>query len=217
MAVARSKPNLSKRAPSRTAGISDEAVLRATGKTWEEWGRVLDRAGAKEMSHKAIAEHVGEVHGVGSWWRQMVTVGYEQSRGLRAPHETARGYQVGRSKTLAVPLRTLYRAWKDASQRARWMSGEVIVRKATSNRSLRMTWCADETNLDVMFYETSSGKAQVTVQHEKLPDARSAERMKKFWGAQLEGLAEHLGVGVTTAVTRTTKRARTATRERARR
>jgi len=39
----------------RLAGVGSEAVERATGKGWDEWLRVLDRAGAKTMTHKEIA------------------------------------------------------------------------------------------------------------------------------------------------------------------
>jgi hypothetical protein len=36
-------------------------------------------------------------------------------------------------------------------------------------------------------------KTAVTVMHGKLPDAKAAEKMKRYWGAQLDALAEHLG------------------------
>jgi hypothetical protein len=39
----------------RTAGISSEAVRKATGRTWAEWLRLLDKAGAKKMAHGEIA------------------------------------------------------------------------------------------------------------------------------------------------------------------
>ena len=35
------------------------------------------------MSHKEIAEYLNEKRGVPGWWSQMVTVTYEQERGLR--------------------------------------------------------------------------------------------------------------------------------------
>ena len=40
--------------------ISDEAVKRSTGKTWEQWFSVLNNAGAKKMEHKVIAKLLKE-------------------------------------------------------------------------------------------------------------------------------------------------------------
>ncbi|HET9469636.1 MAG TPA: hypothetical protein VFO24_00940, partial [Usitatibacter sp.] len=68
----------------RLAGVGTDAVLRATGRPWSEWLAVLDRAGARTLSHKDIALLLSRKFGVPDWWGQMVTVGYEQARGLRA-------------------------------------------------------------------------------------------------------------------------------------
>lgn len=47
---------------------------------------LLDKAGAKKMSHQEIANHLHTKHDVAPWWTQMVTVTYEQARGLRQKH-----------------------------------------------------------------------------------------------------------------------------------
>jgi hypothetical protein len=67
----------------RLAGVRTEAVLKATGRAWDEWLRVLDRAGARRMPHEEIAALLARKFAVPGWWCQMVTVGYEQARGLR--------------------------------------------------------------------------------------------------------------------------------------
>jgi hypothetical protein len=71
----------------KTAGISSAAVKKATGKDWKQWFTLLDKAGARKMPHKDIACLVYEKHQVSGWWAQMVTVGYEQARGLRQKHQ----------------------------------------------------------------------------------------------------------------------------------
>ena len=75
-----------KKAVVKSAGISSEAVEKATGRSWPQWIASLNAAGAKSMEHKAIAEMVSEKFGVGPWWCQMVTVGYEQAVKGRARH-----------------------------------------------------------------------------------------------------------------------------------
>src|SRR5262249_32186840 len=68
--------------------MADAAVKAKTGKDWAGWFGLLDRAGAKKLEHKQIAQVLRKDHGVPSWWSQMVTVEYERSRGMRERHET---------------------------------------------------------------------------------------------------------------------------------
>ena len=65
------------------AGMSDGAVKAATGRDWPEWRRILDSEGAAELSHPDIVRLVSR-KGIGSWWCQMVAVGYERLTGKRA-------------------------------------------------------------------------------------------------------------------------------------
>ncbi len=91
--------------------MSNEAVAAKTGKTWDEWCTILDTANGMTIGHKAIARYLYDEHAVLAWWSQMVTVGYEQIRGLREAHETPDGCGVSVSKTLPVAHTTLYDAW----------------------------------------------------------------------------------------------------------
>lgn len=170
-------------------GIGTEAVNARTGKSWDEWFAILDRSGARRQTHKQIVSVLATRYGLPPWWRQMVAVGYEQARGLRAKHETAAGFQISRSRTIASPVRRVYRAWSDGEQRSGWLSAaDVVIRTATRNRSLRITW-PNKTSVEVMLYPKGASRTQVTVQHRKLPSAAAGERMKRFWGEALERLA----------------------------
>lgn len=174
------------------AGIGSPAVSAKTGKTWPEWFKILDVDGAAEMTHKEIAVHLHETHGVGPWWCQMVTVGYEQARGRRVKHETPQGYSVSRSATLPVPIEVAFEAWKDAKVRNRWLKEKgLTIRKATAPKSVRITW-PDETSVEVNLYSKGDAKCQVSVQQNKLADAKAVEKMKKYWGEALQRLKEVL-------------------------
>src|SRR5262245_50950975 len=134
------------------ARIGDEAVRAKTGKTWDEWIAILDAAGARDWDHKRIVAFVREEHGVGPWWQQMVTVGYEQASGRREKHQTAKGYTINRSKTIAAPAEKVFAAWKDTRTRKRWLPEAITIRTATPGKSLRITWGDGLTNLDVNLY-----------------------------------------------------------------
>ena len=176
----------------KLAGVGSPAVLKATGRAWDEWLKVLDRAGAKTMAHKDIAMLLSRKFSVPDWWCQMVTVGYEQARGLRVRHQTAQGFRASASKTVAADLDALYAAWSDGRQRARWLpAAPMQVRRATENKSMRITWDARE-DLDVGFFRKGAGKSLVQVQHGKLANAGAVARQKKFWTAALERLKAQL-------------------------
>lgn len=180
----------------RVARISDEAVRAKTGKTWPEWIAVLDKAGAASMDHPAIAKYLHRELGVPDWWSQMVTVGYEQARGRRQVHETPRGFQITRTKTINVSAARAFAAWTDAAVRRRWLPDPgLTVRKATRNKSLRLTWTEDNSNLSVGLLPKGSAKTQVAVDHSGLENARQAERMKEFWSAALSRLKTQLEAG----------------------
>lgn len=177
--------------PEAMTGTSSAAVSRATGKSWLEWMAILDEAGGREMGHKEIVAFLGRNHRVSAWWQQQITVGYEQSRGLRARHEMTDGYQIGRSRTIAAPAAAVYAAWAGETSRAHWLpDAAVAIRKATPPKSLRLTW-PDGTIVSVTLGDKGD-RTTVTVQHNKLPDAATAERMKAYWAEALGRLEKYL-------------------------
>lgn len=174
-------------------GIGDAAVRKATGKGWEDWLGILDEAGAKGMEHKAIAALLSEKHAVTDWWAQMLTVGYEQARGLRQKHEKPDGFEAGVSKTINAATAKLYKAWEDGSTRERWMGEhKVEVRVANADKNIRMTWLVqgpDEgSSVEVYFWPKDANKCLVQVQQRKLADADAVQRVRAFWSVKLENL-----------------------------
>ena len=175
--------------------MGDAAVQAKTGKTWPEWFAILDAAGAKKMSHKEIVAYLSEHHKVAEWWGQMVTVGYEQARGMREKHQKPEGYEISGSRTIAVSLPALYKAWQDAKMRSRWLAQTgFVIRKATPCKSMRITWADRKTSVDVNSYPKGSTKSQIALQHSKLPDAKAAARMKTYWAKTLDRLKEILEI-----------------------
>lgn len=173
----------------RLAGMSDATIKAKTGCTWERWVWALDKAGAHDWSHRAIAQYVHDTYKVPGWWSQTVTVGYERIKGLRAIGQRRDGrFEAAKSKTFAVPVGRLFRAWHHARERARWLPGvDLTIRKATKDRAMRITW-ADGTSLELWFTAKGRGKSQVAVQHTKLADRAAVDRLKAFWGERLDAL-----------------------------
>jgi hypothetical protein len=181
------KKTASAKTPAGSAGISDEAVLTKTGRRKDEWFALLDQAAAKEMRHPDIVAILSD-NGVGPWWRQMVTVAYEQARGLREPNQAARGFQMSASKTVAAPVSALYQAFANTRSRARWLpEAGLAERNAAPNKRIRYTG-AGGSAVEATFFDKGADKSSVTVTATKLADGAAVERQKVYWKEALDRL-----------------------------
>lgn len=186
---------LKKREPApdlaRRAGMSDASVRRATGRSWSEWVRLLDAAGASERPHREIARHLASL-GVPSWWSQMVTVGYERIRGLRERGQRrGGGYTATRSRTFGVPVSTLFDAFADAAKRRRWLAAKFAVRSATPNKRMRLA-SDDGTDVVAGFVSKGNSKSSVAIEHRGLRDRAASEARKNAWGEAFDRLGRIL-------------------------
>lgn len=177
----------------RIAGIGDQALKAKTGCTWERWVKALDNVEAHTWPHGEIATHIYEKYQLDGWWAQMVTVGYERIKGLRARGQRRDGaFEATKSRTFAVPLARLYRAFHDARTRARWLPGaQLKVRSTQKERSLRISW-SDGTPVNFYFTSRGAEKSQAQLEHQRLPDRAAADRLKAYWGERLDALGAML-------------------------
>jgi uncharacterized protein YndB with AHSA1/START domain len=171
--------------------MSDDAVEAKTGKTWSRWFKHLDAAGAKKMTHQEIVAHLRDKHRVRPWWQQMVAVTYEQARGLRDLHEKPSGYEISVSRTINAPVAKAFKAWTVEKTRKQWLPANLVVRKSTPNKTIRITW-NDDSDVVAGFYPKGENRCQVVAQHGKLKDAKSGAKMKAFWGGALDQLKKLL-------------------------
>lgn len=171
--------------------MSDEAVKAKTGKTWKEWFAILDEAGAAKMNHQEIAKYLDAKQDVGPWWRQMVTVTYEQVRGRREKHQKPTGYEINVSRTIGAPLGKLFKAIGNEKARLAWLPVEgLTLRNRTPNKTIRLNWSDGKSSIEFSFLSKTDDKTQVVVTHRKLPDAKASAKMKSYWGQALDRLRD---------------------------
>ena len=185
---------MAQKAPERNI-ITDTLVVEKTGKPIEHWFTNLDKKGAAGMSHTQIFALVSSTDGLaplGEWNHNLLTTSYEWSRGLKERGQKGKEFEISVSKTVNVPLPLLYSNFNDAALRKKWLKEKIVIRKATENKSMRVTWGDNTTSLSIDFYEKGSDKAQVVIQHQKIPDSKMANAMKLFWAKALNGLKEKL-------------------------
>jgi hypothetical protein len=180
--------------PPRVAdpGMTEAAIAKGTGSGWDVWFRILDEWGATDRSHPEIARHLREDRGLDGWWAQSVTVGYERARGLRAMHETSRGFEVSVSKTIAAPPAEVWPAILEARRRARWLEpGDLGDRRRAGpvRRSATFDVPPDGSRVAIAIDAKGDGRATVTITHSGLVDAGDIEAKRTAWRSRLGRLA----------------------------
>jgi uncharacterized protein YndB with AHSA1/START domain len=169
------------REPRPSAGMR-----RATGRERGEWFAVLDQWGAAGRPYREIADWLVAEHELSKWWAQKLIVEYEEARGLRDPGIRRDGtFEVGASKTVAVPRKLLLAAFVDGTLRGRWLP---LVEVPGAASPLRFDWKDGLSRVVVTVSAAGPAKSQVSVQHQRLQDAKSATEMKAFWRERLSAL-----------------------------
>lgn len=174
---------------------SDETIRARTGRGWEEWFDLLDSWNATELSHRQMARKVAAELDIDplAWNAQAITTSYERARSLRQVGERADGFAATASKTVTVPVEDLYDVFVEPERRAEWLVVDRLhPRSGTRPRTARYDWGDDGTRVHVSFNPKSGAKSVVTVEHLRLPDAESAEEMKRLWRAGLTRLRDQL-------------------------
>ena len=174
-------------------GVSDAAVQRATGKSWDEWFALVDAWQGTTHNHTEIARHVYETYGIDGWWAQNVTVGYERARGMRALHERPDGFSGNASKTFPVSVERLFSAFVEPDEREHWLE-ELELRNRTSqpNKSARFDVLPEDGRLAVTFVAKGPEKSSAQLQQDRLADADEVAGWKALWKEQLARLAAFL-------------------------
>lgn len=181
-AIEAAEPADAEGVPPDAREVSDEAMVRATGRDHAAWFALLDEWGATEHGHTEIARWLSQTHGVPGWWTQSVTVAYERARGIRARHQMRDGYSVSVTRTVAVDPARALEAFTSPSLRERWLPDAPLRQRPTrAALTARFDWSDPPSRVVVTVVVKGTDKSVVAVSHEKLPDAASAEQFKGAW------------------------------------
>ncbi len=171
--------------------ISDDAVLKATGRSWREWLDLLGGADMAQSSHEEIAVFLREVP---SWWQQSIATAFERSIGRASENEAGDGFQVSVSRTLDLPAETVFQAWIDGELRAKWLRhGDFEPSTVRAPDTIRGKWTPDGSRIDVTVSDAGEGRCELTVGHRKLAGDAAVERMREFWKRSFDRLVERIG------------------------
>lgn len=183
-------------------GVSSNAVEKATGKSWNDWVKLLDKEKCADKSHKEIAKLVFEKYVPKSgWWSQMVTVGYEYAKGKRVVGKTeTQGYEIGVQKMLYVKKEKLWKFLDSPKGRALWLGKEVEheMRTVKKGERMRMKWkpnaWKNTSILQITLFcpRNTMEKTNLNFHQEKLNSTKQRNEMRKHWHDVLERIEESL-------------------------
>lgn len=188
---------------------------KATGRGWEEWLAILDKAGARGWSHREIAEFLKKRYKLRPWWQQGVAIGYETAIGKRLEGQNAKGeYMVTATKSMGISAREVWRALLSDRGLKIWLKplfavsiepGTVFetvdgffgeVRTMKTARRIRMMWndpnWTRTTTVQITLVDRPKGKSIIVFDHTQIRDTRVQAQMRKRWRSAADDLASSL-------------------------
>nr|AQQ74657.1 hypothetical protein [uncultured bacterium] len=198
--------------------VTNESVLKCTGKGWAEWVAILDRVGARGYSHQEIVAYLKTRHKLGPWWQQGVCLGYELHIGRRIDGQNQKGqYSVTSTRSVALPAAA---AWKKLASKegvALWLKpltpfslakGAVFevsggihgeVRTLAPGRRARFSWREGDEGkasyLTLLVVGKPGNRSIVALSHDGLRTERDKERLRARWKAGLASIFQSVDSG----------------------
>lgn len=175
-----------------TPQVSDEAVAEATGRTFPEWFKLLDKAEAVTWSHAERAAWLA-ARGVDEWWAQSVTVEYERARGLRALGQRMDGtYEASLQRTLQAGPARIEALLREAGA-ALDPALAVVPRASDTNQGRVLRFASGDERVEIVLSARPDGRCVVRVTQGGLAGAEAREAAKARWLGVVEDLRARLG------------------------
>lgn len=195
----------------KIGGVSTQSVHKCTGKHWDEWVAALDKAGARDWTHKEIVAHLAKKHRLSLWWRQGVTTGYEIAIGRREPGQNQKGhYQMTVTRSFLVSAARAWRALLLPAAQNIWLMptvpeklkvGHVFetvdgfygeVRTIKVGRAIRFKWLHPDwtrpTTVQLYVVPRSKDKCILVIDHGGIKDAKTRLELRERWRPAIDAL-----------------------------
>ena len=193
--------------------MSDADAKTATGKSFEDWFRVLDKAGGPSAGRRALTEHLMKDHALVAWWAQTLAVEYERARAVHEKDGRPKGYSICVTKTIVAPPDRMFDAFGDATLMSDWLGKGAKAdfkeggafstadgnrgryTKVARPKTLRMAWDDDDaaaaSTVEIKLTPNGS-KCGLVLNHERIQTRAEADGLRAAWGAAIEKLKRAL-------------------------
>jgi len=202
---------------SKIGRVSSESVEKATGKTWDQWIAILEKAGARSWTHQEIVAFLKKKHKLGPWWQQGVTLGFEIAIGRRVEGQNAKGeYSLTVTQSLHLDVKKVWKHFVSEEGKTIWLQPLFPVeikpkntfetqdgffgefRTMKKERRIRMTWQDPNwdggTTVEVIFVARANGNSIVCINHGKIKDLRIQAKLRTRWRQALDEFKKRVSV-----------------------
>lgn len=171
-----------------------QAIEKATERSWTDWLAYMDRIGAENLDHHAIATHLlTELAGIVDnidWYAQAIAVAYEQHTGRRVPGQQPDGtFRMSVSRSTAHQMADLMSKWVRFAATDPDVQQLMCSEPRTSGTDHRISWRAKGhrgSNITVISEPKKNGTAALVVQHGDLPSPDISTDTRLTWTAVLD-------------------------------
>lgn len=191
--------------------VSSASLEKHTGKNWDRWIAILHRAGAAHWSHREIADHLRDRHGLGMWWQQGIAMGYEIVIGKRVEGRNLKGeFSISVSRTFPLKRERLWHLLTSADGLALWLkpmseleiSPGVFferqdgifgqIRTLKTGERIRLVWqdgeMSKKSTVQLFLIARKNGKSVLALSHDGLVDGRLRAPLRAMWKQALDEL-----------------------------
>lgn len=165
-------------------------LIATTGRSFDEWFDILDKAGAEDWPHWRIMRYLAGKRKNDEWWASAVAKAYERARGLDAASGPSFNARV--TKTLDAPLDVAWLLVDDEDERRSWLDVELEECSRPSETSL-ISQLADGSRVTIALREATPGnpgQTRATITHSGVPKEDALAETKAFWRSALARLAD---------------------------
>lgn len=196
----------------RIGKVSSTSVLKGTGRNWEQWISILDRAEAVDWPHREITMLLKTKYKLSPWWQQGVALAYELHHGKRVEGRNLKGeYSTVATKTLPLSSRKAWslltseegmRAWLRPFSPFPWKPGQSFevdggvfgeIRTLKPGVRARLTWqeahWEKPSVVQIHVVPRKGEKCMLVIQHERIPSASLKGKLRDQWKRALAALS----------------------------
>ncbi len=197
----------------KIATTSAESAKKHTGRDWDQWVALLDKAGGRSMDFRKLKARLLERYNLKPYWAMLITIGYEIHIGRRILGRNSKG-EFGAVASKTIPLRKPD-AWaflcsKEGMKiwlnpfahfpfekgRGFELDGGIFgeVRTVKKGERVRLTWTGEEwakpSVVQLHVIARPGEKSMVVIQREKIPSMAMRNELKLHWKNALDQFAK---------------------------
>lgn len=175
-------------------------IERATDRSWDSWLAFMDAVGAKDLSHKDIAQkaynELEDTMDQAGWWAQSIAVAYEHHIGRRVPGQRSDGtFQLSVSRSTSLGIEELMAKWADFAAGNGAVRDLLAEEPRVSGTERRMTWrskATDGSAVVVTSEPKKNGTASIVATQMGLATPEANDAARERWVGVLTNFLERL-------------------------